>query len=80
MTPRRERLAASEQLRPAEPLLDVQRQPGYVELIYRHWHDEIGHQIMRSFPEASLQVKALDLESIFIHLQAQKEEAIDAIF
>lgn len=69
-----------EQLRPAEPLLDAQRQPGYVELIYRHWHDEIGHQIMRSFPEASLQVKALDLESIFIHLQAQKEEAIDAIF
>lgn len=63
--------AGVESFQPQGLILDQQRQAGYVELIYRHWHDKMGHQIMDAFPEASLQVKSLDLETIFIHLQAK---------
>ena len=61
-------------------ILDEQRQAGYVELIYRHWDDAIGNQILSDFPEASLQVKSLDLEAIFIHLQSQEGKHTHAIF
>lgn len=71
--------AGVESFQPTGSLLDVQRQPGYVEFVFRHWHDDLGHQMMRAFPEASLQVKALDLESIFIHLQAQEARHASAI-
>ncbi len=72
--------AGVEQFQPQGLILDAQRQPGYVELIYRHWNDAMGNQILVDFPEASLQVKALDLEAIFIHLQAQEGKRTHAIF
>ncbi len=71
--------AGVESFQPTGTLLDVQRQPGYAEFVFRHWHDDLGHQMMRAFPEASLQVKALDLESIFIHLQAQEARDASAV-
>lgn len=72
--------AGVEQFQPQDLILDAERQPGYVELIYRHWNDAMGNQILSDFPEASLQVKPLDLETIFIHLQAQEGQHTHAIF
>lgn len=72
--------AGVEAFSPKHALLDVQRQPGYAEFVFRQWNDALGHEMMQLFPEASLQVKSLDLESIFIHLQAQEERHAPVIF
>ncbi len=53
-------------------VLDVQKHAGYAEIVYRHWHEDMARDLVQRFPEASLQVLPLDLESIFVHLQTQE--------